>query len=183
MPQFNPGLVTIYEQITDLINTDSIVQLNGTLVKMGSSTGLQPPPSDNLQNVYKLYFSLETFICLDLGDSNALLEFRKGSVDFSTGRETTHVKMTPATKAFCLPLRSGNGFTEWLEMDKLKFFLEGLSETKLADNGVSQALIEEFKTFISGDSDVVPLGTPSGLRVSFNNDGGLFKQFVIIAHI
>lgn len=184
MPTFNPGLVTVYEKITDLVipDADDVVSLNGVLVNATTENLTDTSGANPLTNrlVHRLHFTMTSFIYLDLSNDASILEFRKGPVDFLTGRETTHIKMTPKVQAFCLPLKNNPAIViPWQPLELLKFALQGLTPAKILGNPRIAAHIAGFNAFRAMGAEEVD--TPSGTKIAFVKDP-LFKIFVDEAH-
>jgi hypothetical protein len=197
MAEFNPSLVTVYDVITDALYPEDLVHINAVVVKTknpiidGSKTFnntlaiTESKDKDLTDTTYKLFFTDKTFFYIDLGIADSIFNFREGPLDLLTGQKMTHFKFIENRAKFRMPKKDFKGITDKYDMKYLKYFLQGINKDKIdrlkAVPGAVESEIDEMLAKLI-DEPIEPVDTPSGLKINFVNDGGLFKEFVRIAH-
>lgn len=195
MANFNPALVSVYDVISDALHPEDLVHINAVVVKtknpvLGINTFndivAQTEHGVGLNDTtYKLFFTDKTFIYVDLGNPNSIYDFKEGPLDLLTGQKLTHFQFIANNTTFRMPKKGFNGITDEFEMKYLKYFLSGITIDKIdrlinESGGDEQEIIDFFN---NNDLSLVnTVDTPSGLKINFVNDGGVFKNFVTIAH-
>lgn len=197
MAEFNPNLVTVYDVISNVLHTEDLVHINAVVVKTknpvldGVKTFnnklavMEHEDNDLTDTTYKLFFTDKTFFYIDLGINEALYSFKEGPLDLLTGQKLTHFQFDSSKATFRMPMKNFGGLSTPQNMLLLKYFLQGINIDKIDRlKDVSGVNTNEINTiFNSGILDQIQaVDTPSGGKINFVNDGGIFKEFVRIAH-